>query len=67
MPSRPMSSAELRAMAELQHAEDELRDAQLRRDEAAQRFYLLRKREADQCRADQRAWERRQRLQLVQG
>jgi hypothetical protein len=53
-------------MAELQEAEEGLNAAQLRRDEAAQRFYVVSKREADRRREDQRAWDRRQRLRLVQ-
>jgi hypothetical protein len=61
-----MTSAERRALAALEWTEDALRVAQLRRDEAAQRFYLVTKREADRRRDDQRAWERRQRLRVVQ-
>jgi hypothetical protein len=64
--ARAMTSAELRAMAELQRAEEILSAAQLLRDEAAQRFYVVSKREADRQREDQRAWDRRQRLRLVQ-
>jgi hypothetical protein len=64
--ARAMSSAELRAMVELQRAEEVLSVAQLRRDETAQRFYVVCKREADRRREDQRAWDRRQRLRLVQ-
>jgi hypothetical protein len=53
-------------MDELLKAEIALKAAQFARDAAAQRLYLLTRREADRRRQDQRAWEHRQHIRLLE-